>query len=126
MILLDTSILIELFRSSDKEKTSFFKLISTEKDFAISIITHYEIFTGSNEKQDSFWKDFLNTVDVLDFDIQASEEAVKIYKYLKKTTKMIDLADILIAATSISNNIPLATLNLNHFQRIKELKIIQK
>jgi predicted nucleic acid-binding protein len=126
MILLDSSVLIELFRTPNKEKTLFYKLSSEENDFAISIITHYEIFTGSNDKQDSFWKEFLDTVEILDFDIQSSEQAVKIYKYLKKTNKLIDLADILIAATSISNNIPIATLNLNHFERIKELEIIKK
>jgi predicted nucleic acid-binding protein len=126
MILLDSSVLIELFRTPNKEKTLFYKLSSIENDFAISIITHYEIFTGSNDKQDSFWKEFLDTVEILDFDIQSSEQAVKIYKYLKKTNKMIDLADILIAAASISNNIPIATLNLNHFERIKELEIIKK
>ena len=126
MILLDSSVLIELFRTPNKEKTLFYKLSSIENDFAISIITHYEIFTGSNEKQDSFWKEFLDTIEILDFDKQSSEQAVNIYKYLKRTNKMIDLADILIAATSISNNIPIATLNLNHFERIKELEIIKK
>lgn len=126
MILLDSSVLIELFRTQDKDKTLFYKLASTENDFAISIITHYEILAGSTDNQDTFWKEFLNTVQIFDFDLQSSEKAVKIYKYLKKVNKMIDLADILIAATAISNDIPIATLNLNHFERIKELKISYK
>jgi len=126
MILLDSSVLIELFRSADKGKTLFYQLASSENNFAVSIITHYEIFTGSNDKQDSFWKEFLETIEILDFDLQSSEQAVKIYKKLKKTNKMIDLADILIAATSISNGIPLATLNLSHFERITDLVIVKK
>jgi predicted nucleic acid-binding protein len=123
MILLDSSILIELFRATNKEKTHFYRLAASESDFAISIITHYEIYIGSNEKQDSFWTDFMDSVVILDFDLQTSKQAVKIYKHLKKTNKLIDLADIFIAATSISYNIPLATLNISHFQRIKELEI---
>ena len=126
MILLDSSVLIELFRTSDKEKTLFYQLASIDNDFAISIITHYEIFTGSSDKQDSFWTEFLDTIEILDLDVKTSEEAVKIYKQLKKTNKMIDLADILIAATSISNDIPVATLNLKHFGRIKGLEIVNK
>jgi predicted nucleic acid-binding protein len=126
MILLDSSVLIELFRTKDKEKTLFYKISSSDNDFAISIITHYEIFTGSTENQDSFWKEFLDKIQILDFDLQSSEHALKIYKHLKKTNKMIDLADILIAATSISNHIPLATLNLNHFERIQNLEIVKK
>jgi tRNA(fMet)-specific endonuclease VapC len=126
MILLDSSVLIELFRTVDKEKTLFYQLTSIDNDFAISIITHYEIFTGSNDKQDSFWTEFLDTIEILDLDVKASEEAVKIYKQLKKTGKMIDLADILIAATSLSNDISIATLNLKHFGRIKGLDIVNK
>ena len=124
MILLDSSVLIELFRSTNKENTLFYKLASKETDFAISAITHYEIFSGSNEKQDSFWDNLIESVEILDFDLQSSQQAVQIYKKLKKTNQMIDLADILIAATSLSNNIKLATLNLKHFERIKELEIV--
>jgi len=36
---------------------------------------------------------------------------------------MIDLADILIGATAVTHNIPIATLNVKHFERIKDLKI---
>lgn len=125
MILLDSSILVELFRSAKKENTMFYKLANEENHFGISIITHYEVFAGSNEKQDSFWKEFTAAIDILDFDLKSSEQAVKIYKQLKKTNKLIDLADILIAATAISNDLPIATLNLNHFERIKDLSIIK-
>jgi tRNA(fMet)-specific endonuclease VapC len=38
---------------------------------------------------------------------------------------MIDLADILIGATAITHNIPIATLNEKHFNRIKALEIIK-
>jgi predicted nucleic acid-binding protein len=125
MILLDSSILIELFRSSKKENSTFYKLATEENHFGISIITHYEVFAGSNEKQDSFWREFTAAIDILDFDLKSSEQAVKIYKQLKKANKLIDLADILIAATAISNEIPIATLNFNHFERIKNLNIIR-
>jgi predicted nucleic acid-binding protein len=37
---------------------------------------------------------------------------------------MIDLADILIGATALTHDIPLATLNRKHFERIKGLEII--
>ena len=125
MILLDSSVLIELFRSTNKENTLFYKLATTESDFAISVITYYEIFIGSNEKQETFWNKLFESVEILNFDFSSSFQATKIYKELKKTNKMIDLADILIAATSISNNIQLATLNLNHFERIKDLEIMK-
>lgn len=38
---------------------------------------------------------------------------------------MIDFADILIGATALTHNIPIATLNTKHFQRIKKLEVIE-
>lgn len=107
-----------------KKKRFFYKLTSIYNDFAISIITHYEVLAGSNEKQDSFWTEFFDNIEILEFDVKASEEAVKIYKQLKKSNQMIDLADILIAATSISKDIPIATLNFKHFEKIKKIEIV--
>jgi predicted nucleic acid-binding protein len=46
-------------------------------------------------------------------------------QYLKKNNKMIGLQDILIAATSITNNLSFATLNIKDFERIPDLKIIE-
>jgi tRNA(fMet)-specific endonuclease VapC len=42
-----------------------------------------------------------------------------------KNNKIIDIADILIGATALSHNIPIATLNNNHFERIKNLELIK-
>jgi predicted nucleic acid-binding protein len=38
---------------------------------------------------------------------------------------MIDLADILIGATALAHNMPIATLNEKHFCRIAGLDIIK-
>ena len=59
MILLDTSILIEMFRKKDKTDTFLYQISKENNDFAISILTHYEIFRGSNSIQDIFWTNFL-------------------------------------------------------------------
>ena len=50
--------------------------------------------------------------------------SVEIYKQLKQENKLIDIPDIMIAGTALQNNMPLATLNRNHFERIKGLTII--
>jgi tRNA(fMet)-specific endonuclease VapC len=43
MILLDSSILIELFRKKDKVKTFFYSLAKTYKKLCILTITNYEL-----------------------------------------------------------------------------------
>ena len=125
MILLDSSVLIEMFRKKDKQKTFFFHLSQMNDDFAISVITHYEVFCGSNYLQEDFWNDFLDLISILPFDIDSSNEAVKIYRDLKKANKLIDLADIMIAATAVANKMSLATINIDHFSRVKDLKLIK-
>ena len=125
MILLDTSVLIEMFRVKDKTATFFYRLSNGNNDFAISILTHYEIFRGSNSVQDTFWTNFLKNIKVIPFDLISSNEAIGIYKLLKTQNQMIDLADLLIAATAIAHNLDLATLNLKHFSKISNLRILK-
>ena len=125
MILLDTSVLIEMFRVKDKTATFFYRLSNDNNDFAISILTHYEILRGSNNVQDTFWTNFLKNIKVIPFDIISSNEAIGIYKLLKTQNQMIDLADLMIAATAIAHNLDLATLNLKHFSKIPKLQIIK-
>ncbi|MDR3094110.1 MAG: type II toxin-antitoxin system VapC family toxin [Bacteroidales bacterium] len=124
MILLDTSVLIELFRVKDKSKTLFFRLSASDDKFGVSSITHYEIFIGVPIMQTDFWTTFFEQVKIIPFDGKCSQEAVKIYKELKVKNKLVALPDLLIAATAIANRLPVATLNVKHFERIEKLVIL--
>ena len=86
--------------------------------------TFYEIFRGSNSFQDVFWTNFLKNVEIIPFDVISSDEASRIYKMLKAQNRMIDFADLLIAATAIAHKLSLATLNFKHFGKIQDLHII--
>jgi len=125
MILLDSSILIELFRKKDKEKTLFYSLSQTYTDLCISSITHYEIGVGNRKSHSDYWNLLSENLIVIPFDKACSNSAVTIYIDLLKANKMIDLADILIGATAVSYKIPIATLNTKHFDRIEGLEIIK-
>jgi predicted nucleic acid-binding protein len=67
----------------------------------------------------------LKNIKVLPFDLTVSNEAIGIYKLLKTQNQMIDLADLLIAATAIAHNLDLATLNLKHFSKIPNLHLMK-
>ena len=124
MILLDTSVLIEMFLMQDKSATFFYQLSKSQNDFSISIITHFEIFRGSDASQDVFWKNFLKNVELIPFDLVSSNEAAFLYKQLRAQNKMIDFADLLIAATALAHNLDLATLNIRDFSKIQNLRIL--
>jgi len=125
MILLDSSILIELFRKKDKENTQFYSLAKTYKTLCISSITYYEVGIGNRKTHFDYWDKLSENLQILPFDKECSDSAIAIYIDLLKTNKMIDLADILIGATALTHNIPIATLNYKHFNRIKRLEIIK-
>ena len=125
MILLDSSILIELFRKKEKDKTLFYSLSQTYTDLCISSITHYEIGVGNRKSHSDYWNLLSENLRVIPFDKACSNSAVSIYIDLLKANKMIDLADILIGATAVSYKIPIATLNTKHFDRIEGLEIIK-
>jgi predicted nucleic acid-binding protein len=51
IILVDTSILIDYFRKSDKSNSKLIALIREGYKFQISSVTEYEIFAGSTPGQ---------------------------------------------------------------------------
>ena len=62
---------------------------------------------------------------MLPFNQNAAQVAVQINNDLKKKSQQIAIADLFIAATAIENNIPFATLNRKHFDRIDQLQIVE-
>ena len=126
MILLDTSILIDYFRKTRKEKTFFVELSEQYDFFAISVVTKFEIYIGSNELQKDFWDKVFEEFTILPLSEECSDTAVEIQQKLKKLGEPIDFADLLIAATAKYHNLPVATMNIKHFKRITDLEIITK
>jgi len=124
VILLDTSVLIDLFRRKVKENSYFYQLSNNYQVFAVSTITRFEIFVGQRDIQNEFWNNFYENVKILDFGDNCAKAAADIVKQLKSTNQMIEIADILIGATAIAYNLPLATLNKNHFIRIENIQLV--
>lgn len=125
IVLVDTSILIDLFRKTDKSNSRLLSLVRQGYSFQISSITEYEIYSGATPIQLDYWNNLLQKIQVLPFDQATVRAAVEINQSLKRKRKQIDIADLFIAATAISNNLPFATLNKKHFERIDELIIIE-
>lgn len=64
-----------------------------------------------------------NTI-VLPFDEEVGKRAATIYHELRVSNKIIEFRDIFIAATCLTYNLPIKTLNINHFKRIEGLKFM--
>jgi len=124
IVLVDTSILIDYYRKTDKEKSVWINLVRQGYSFAVSAVTKYEIYAGATPNQLVFWNKIFGTVTVIAFDELSVDTAVTINSALKRKRKQIDLADLFIAATAVAHNFPLVTLNKKHFERIDTIKLI--
>ena len=125
IILVDTSILIDYFRKTDKGNSVLVSLFDQGYDFTISAITHYEIYSGATTGQHPFWENLLQKTSVLAFNQNVAQVAVDINNELKRKRKQIEIADLFIAATAIANDLLFATLNRRHFERIERLIILE-
>ncbi len=123
LICIDTSILIDFFRKKKKEKSIFVKL-SRNFDFAISVITKFEILVGANKDQIDYWESLLSRLLILPLDNNEIKIAADIHKGLVKKNQIIGIKDILIASCAISKNLELVTLNLKDFERVKSLRLL--
>ncbi len=122
--MIDTSLLIDYFRKTDKSKTRLVQLSEKFDQLAISTITEFEIYTGATEVQITFWDAFLSEISIVPLDSTAARVAVEIQRDLKKLRKSIDKADLFIAATAVANGLMLDTLNRKHFNDIKRLTLL--
>ncbi len=118
--------MIDYFRKPKKENTFFVELTDKEFLFAVSVITRFEVYVGSKKEHYSFWDKLFDTFSILSLDDGCIKTELDINAELKKKSKQIEFADLLIAATARANNLSLATLNQKHFNRIEGLKLVTK
>lgn len=77
LVLLDTSILIEFFRKTEKINSRLYQLFDVFDAFGISVITEYEIFIGATSiTQKNYWKDFLERVTIISLDSETIQTAI--------------------------------------------------
>jgi len=122
IICLDTSVLVEYYRSKDKSKSFWFAL-SMKYQFNIPAVVKYEILRG-DKKKDKFWINIFEYISILPFDTECGEIASEIYQLLKGKNQLVGSDDIMIAATAKKNKLKIATVNSEHFYRIEGIKII--
>lgn len=124
-VVVDTSVLNDYYRKTDKTKAVWTAMLGKGHRFAVSAITKFEIYSGATPNQIEFWNRVLSKIEVLPVDENVIDTAVSVSRELKKKRKQIDLADLLIASTALRNALPISTLNKKHFERIADLTLLE-
>ena len=125
-LMVDSTILIDYFRKTDKAKTKLVSHFRQYKNIYISSVTEFEVINGATEKHLEFWNGMLLRFKVIDFDSKTARQAAEIVTQLKTKRKSIDKPDLFIAATAIVNELTLDTFNIKHFIYIDNLKLLTK
>jgi len=124
MILCDTNIIIEILKGN-KRTINIIESIGLE-NIAISSVTVMELYFGAlNKRELNKIKKHLQALNIVHFDTDISESAIKLIERFSKSHGL-QIPDAIIAATAMTSKIKLFTFNLKDFKYIDGLKLIRQ
>ena len=128
MIGLDTSAIIDIFKGNKNIKLF---LENNKEPLAATAISYLELFFGLDLEnprhisEGEYYREFFNNLHNVGLNSESCEEASKIFWRLRKEGKTIEQFDCAIAASFIAGGInKILTGNPKHFEKIKQLKVI--
>ena len=123
-ILIDTSIFIEHLRKQKKETSILYNVIDAW-DIFTSVVVEFELYAGAiDRKKQRDVEELLAWCVVLPMTPDVAQSSATIYRQMKRSNQLIDVRDIFIGATAVVHNLPLMTLNQNHFSRVNGLQLM--
>jgi len=129
-VCLDTDILIDYMRKpSDATQRIMNAALNRKLSICTTSINTFEILLGAHLHpkptqiiEDT--EDFLNQLEIINFDYETSSEASRTMTYLRKHGQAIEIRDLFVACICKINDFPLVTRNLKHYKRIHGLTIM--
>ncbi len=120
-MLVDTDVIIWYMRGNMKAR----EFLNSNPNFRISVITYMELVQGMRNKREllALRKALKNwQVNLIYVNEEISSKAM-FYVEQHYLSHSVELADALIAATSVASGIPLVTGNYKHYKIIKDLDV---
>ncbi|MGL6226364.1 MAG: type II toxin-antitoxin system VapC family toxin [Thermoguttaceae bacterium] len=123
-VLVDSCVYIDFFRTKNKSQTFFVNLIRRQFQCFIPTIVYFEILAGINVRNERVIRRLLDNTVKLSFDEQVAEQSANMSINLRRNRIQLPSSDLFIAATALSYDLPLATLNRKHFEPIEGLQLV--
>lgn len=118
-VLIDTSVVIDHLRRSDKTTSFLTRIITNNIGIKLSIVTLGELYSGLYaSKQEEEIKNILGYTEILSLSLDIAKQA----GVIRRDTG-VALIDSFIAATAGTLQIPVATLNTKDFSRIEGITL---
>jgi predicted nucleic acid-binding protein len=127
MIVLDSTILIDLFQGNDIARRFLNHIAESfpEDGIATTAVSYYEIYVGINhrksKKEERFFRKFFSDIVILDLDQKAAEHASRIMARLLCDGRPIKSLDVLIAGIAKSNGATKLVARDRHFECISDV-----
>ena len=126
--IIDTDVLIELLKNK-KEAVALIAQIEEKKNLlSTTAINAFELYYGAHKSRQleqnlQATRKLLNRLVILPLTSSSAKKAGHIFAELEKEGQPIGLRDTFIAAIALTKGFNLATRNVDHFNKIKGLRI---
>ena len=126
-MILDSNILIKLERETGRGQTGpavrFFQSLQTTR-LCITPTIAGELACGTSMAARELWGKLIAPYEILPMNKSTGWHYGCLYRHLSSKGQLIGTNDLWIAATALTHEVPLATGNINEFQRVPELHVI--
>ncbi len=129
-VFVDTSIFVDCLRSNPiASSKEFLESVEEKHNGFTSTIVVAELSVGAylSQRSDALENTLriISTTSIIDLNKEIAMLGGKIYSELAREGRAIELNDCLIAATALSSGIKeIVTINVEHFNKIKGLKVV--
>jgi len=129
-VCLDTDVLIDFMKKpSDITGRMMERFLEHKVSVCTTSVNTFELWLGAHlapvkMKIIEATEDFLDQIEVVHFDYEASVEAGRVLANLRKRGRIIEIRDLFVGCVCKVVGVPLITRNLKHYRRIRGLKIL--
>ena len=120
-ILVDTSVLIDLLRGNELSRDVLIGARQFGRSVTGSVLTRTEILGGMRAPEKSRTRKLLDAIEWVEVDQTIADEAGQLARTYRKSHSGIDIADYVIAASTLTTGADLWTRNVKHFPMFPDL-----
>ncbi len=127
-VALDTDIIIDFLRGKERAVRLIKKLYESNINLATTVINIFELSWGAyklGKKRVNDIEKLTESLIILNMTVKDAIKAGEEIAYLESLGLKIDIRDLLIGIITRENGYTLLTGNVKHFNRIKDLDILQ-